>query len=244
VSSSGSFSITQLVLSVSFIIVPVTIGGVLMYYVFKHHKEGFLKYYIYFAFGAILFSAGIASIQYAVVFFPFVVLPAILFTINAAKPNRFVFAYAAICYSAIFGSLLSTILPYNYDIIFLLVILAVYDLFAVFVFPLKQIVGKPAPAGVAPKLPRSNPLSSMVVNIGFGVHLGLGDTIFYATTICLVVRMYAGTAILGNVLDGVLLALCGGLYLTIFLLRYRRPLPALPLPILFSLGVIALFIVR
>ena len=125
VSSSGSFSITQLVLSVSFIIVPVTIGGVLMYYVFKHHKEGFLKYYIYFAFGAILFSAGIASIQYAVVFFPFVVLPAILFTINAAKPNRFVFAYAAICYSAIFGSLLSTILPYNYDIIFLLAILAV-----------------------------------------------------------------------------------------------------------------------
>jgi hypothetical protein len=113
--------------------------------------------------------------------------------------------------------------------IILLLAISAYDVFAVFVGPLKQ---------VAKHLDRdeeNNPFAYLLIDFGYA-GLGLGDVLFYNIFIATVIRLVP------NIFSIIpILFLDTGFIVTIFLLKYRRPLPALPIPII--MGLLSLLII-
>jgi len=112
-------------------------------------------------------------------------------------------------------------------------LMAAYDIYAVFAGPLKKIVGKPTKVKGPLKKLKLDFLSLLIVDFHF-VKIGLGDMIFYS--------MLPATAFMLFGLQRMLLTILAtnvGAVLTLFLLNKKKiPLPGLPIPML--LGVLAL----
>ena len=125
-------------------------------------------------------------------------------------------------------------MPLNVLLIFS-VALSLYDIFAVFVGPLRFLLGgNPPPKKVEPDKKTAD-LGIMVMQIA-GVALGTGDLMLYS----LVASMgYFMKGVLGVL--AVLITVPIGLTVTLLLLkRYSRPIPALPIPVLLSIAALLL----
>jgi len=114
-------------------------------------------------------------------------------------------------------------------------LMAAYDIYAVFAGPLKKIIGKPTKVKRPLKKSKLDFLSLLIVDFHF-VKIGLGDIIFYS--------MLPATAFMLFGLQRMLLTILAtnlGAVLTLFLLNKKKiPLPGLPIPML--LGVLALLL--
>ena len=111
--------------------------------------------------------------------------------------------------------------------------LAAYDIYAVFAGPLKMIIGKPVKAKTGLKKAKLDFLSLLIIDFGF-VKIGLGDIVFYS--------MLPATAFMLFGLQKMFLTIIAtnlGVVLTmILLIRKKIPLPGLAIPML--LGVLTL----
>ena len=119
------------------------------------------------------------------------------------------------------GSFLAHALPPQ-TVLALPVVFSIYDIYAVFRGPLKQLIGT-AP-GIA--------LVGMSIRAG-GFTLGLGDVVFY-TMLPSVAYFTLGL----QAAIGVVIAIDCGVAVTLFLLSKKRFLPGLPIPMSLGLAVI------
>ncbi len=117
------------------------------------------------------------------------------------------------------GSFFAETLP-PYTALILPVVFSLYDIYAVFKGPLKQLIGT-AP-GIA--------LVGMSIKAG-EFTLGLGDVVFYTMLPSLALFTLGLTQSLA-----VILAIDVGVFATLFLLSKSRLLPGLPIPMLFGLA--------
>ncbi|MEM5766491.1 MAG: hypothetical protein QW423_02580 [Candidatus Aenigmatarchaeota archaeon] len=114
------------------------------------------------------------------------------------------------------------------------ILLAVYDIYAVFGGPLKKILDKPVRTKRGFKA-RIDFLPILILDFNF-VKIGLGDIIFYSMLPAVGLMLYG---LWKMVLT--LIATNFGVLLTLSLLKKKRiPLPGLPIPVLF--GVLALIL--
>jgi len=119
------------------------------------------------------------------------------------------------------------------------IIIALYDIFAVFKGPLKILMNelKIRPKGGRKKIkvPLSKIFGILVVSIG-GVNIGTGDLVFYSM---IVSAGYVIASVTGMIYS--ILAVNVGVLITVFIfLKYKKMLPGLPIPIL--LGTLALLL--
>jgi len=111
--------------------------------------------------------------------------------------------------------------------------LAAYDIYAVFAGPLKSIAGKPAKSKKFLRRVNLDFLSLMLVDFNF-VRIGLGDIIFYSMLPATGFMLFGIKKMLLTILATNL-----GIILTLFLIKEKKIiLPGLPIPML--LGIIAL----
>ncbi|MCC6005148.1 MAG: hypothetical protein LM590_12500 [Thermofilum sp.] len=135
-------------------------------------------------------------------------------------------------YGTMSGSLLSVALP-GWSVYTLAVLLAAYDIYSVFRGPLKRILESTVGEGQSRESKIKSPLRGAVIVVG-NLALGMGDVLIYSMLSAAylyfphfsVARWVAATA-----------ALATGLYLTLGMLKHRKYMPALPLPVLLSLTV-------
>lgn len=109
--------------------------------------------------------------------------------------------------------------------IILPVIFSVYDIYAVFRGPLKQLIG------AAPALA----LTGMSVKLG-EFTLGLGDVVFYTLLPSLALLLASPLATVATVI-----AIDAGVAVTLWLLSKRRLLPGLPIPMLLGVAAVLYF---
>jgi len=221
-------------------------GAVLLYFLIVKGALGVIKYYVFASFLVVIFLltaleipillpyqiysiGGFSSlIQYLAVAIIIVIMITLL-SLHFFKRNRtYYFAppaiYLCIMLASIFVLFFDAVTP-----IILLLAISAYDVFAVFVGPLKQ---------VAKHLDRdeeNNPFAYLLIDFGYA-GLGLGDVLFYNIFIATVIRLVP------NIFSIIpILFLDTGFIVTIYLLKYRRPLPALPIPII--MGLLSLLII-
>jgi presenilin-like A22 family membrane protease len=114
------------------------------------------------------------------------------------------------------------------------ILLAIYDIYAVFAGPLRKILGVPTKAKKVLKK-KMNFLPLLIVDFGL-IKVGLGDVVFYSMLPAVGFIIYGIEKMLLT-----LLATNFGVFLTLHLLRKKKiPLPGLPIPML--LGVLALIL--
>ena len=158
----------------------------------------------------------------------------LVFLVAYVKRFRFLSRFLSLFIGAEAGGYFATIL--RPPTVFVLpLILAAYDIYAVFAGPLKRIVGKPPKSGKLSKKPRLDFLSLLIVDFNF-VKIGLGDIAFYS--------MLPATAFILSGLQKMLLTIFAtnlGVALTLYLLMKKKiALPGLPIPML--LGILALIL--
>ncbi|MEM5829648.1 MAG: hypothetical protein QW040_03025 [Candidatus Aenigmatarchaeota archaeon] len=113
------------------------------------------------------------------------------------------------------------------------ILLAIYDIYAVFAGPLKKILG--GPVGRRKLKIRLDFLPLLIVDFNF-VKIGLGDIIFYSMLPAVGLMLYSLEKMVFT-----LIATNLGVLLTIYLLRKKKtPLPGLPIPMF--LGILALIL--
>ncbi|MEM5853274.1 MAG: hypothetical protein QXG39_02185 [Candidatus Aenigmatarchaeota archaeon] len=150
-----------------------------------------------------------------------------------SKKFRFLSKFFSLIIASEVAAYFSTILRPPTVLIFP-ILLAVYDIYAVFAGPLKKIIGKPKKVGKAVKV-KLDFLPFLIVDFGF-IKVGLGDIIFYSMLPSVAFMVYGIERMLVT-----LLATNLGVLTTLFILRKKRiPLPGLPIPML--LGVISLIL--
>lgn len=111
-------------------------------------------------------------------------------------------------------------------------LLAIYDIYAVFKGPLKKIIGKPVRTKKGVKI-KIDFLPLLIVDFDF-IKIGLGDVVFYSMLPAVAFMLYSLERMVFT-----LIATNLGVLLTLYLLRKKRiPLPGLPIPML--LGVLSL----
>ncbi|MHB9301425.1 hypothetical protein [Thermofilum pendens] len=150
----------------------------------------------------------------------------ILKPVNATLLNALLIAYGTMA-----GALLFATLP-SWSVFGIAVVLAAYDLYSVFRGPLKKILESTIAQEQAPADKLHSPLRGSVVVIR-GLALGMGDVLVYSMlspAFLLYPRVSVERWILSN------LALTAGLYATLEMLKRRRYMPALPLPVAFSVA--------
>jgi presenilin-like A22 family membrane protease len=114
------------------------------------------------------------------------------------------------------------------------VLIALYDIYAVFAGPLKKILNIPSKGKKAIKM-KIDFLPLLIIDFGF-VKIGLGDIVFYSMLPSVGFMLFGLKKMVLT-----LLATNLGVLLTLYLLRKKRiPLPGLPIPMV--LGVLALVI--
>ncbi|MGB9786056.1 MAG: hypothetical protein ACP5II_03375 [Infirmifilum sp.] len=134
-------------------------------------------------------------------------------------------------YGSMAGALFYAVLP-PWSILSIAVTLAAYDLYSVFRGPLRRILESTVSGESARQEPPSS-LRGAVVYIG-GLALGMGDVLIYSMLSPLFLLYPSPSLIRWSLASLMLLA---GFLLTLLMLRKRRFMPALPLPV--TLSVIA-----
>jgi hypothetical protein len=111
-------------------------------------------------------------------------------------------------------------------------LLAFYDIYAVFSGPLKKIIGKPIRRRKALKL-KIDFFPLLIIDFGF-IKIGIGDVVFYSMLPAVGFMLFGLQRMLLTIL-----ATNIGVILTLFLLKKKKiPLPGLPIPMF--LGVLTL----
>ncbi len=133
-----------------------------------------------------------------------------------------------VIYGSMAGALFYSVLP-PWSVASIAAVLAIYDLYSVFRGPLKRILESAVNEGGQPSVPSQ--LRGAVVYVG-GLALGMGDVLIYSMLSPLY-YLYPSPSIARWAL-GIIMLLAGFLC-TLRMLRKRRFMPALPLPVLMSI---------
>jgi hypothetical protein len=148
------------------------------------------------------------------------------------KRLRFLSKFLSLLISAEVAGYLTTILQPP-TVFVLPLVLAAYDIYAVFAGPLKKIAGKPVRTRRFSKRARMDFLSLLIIDFKV-VKIGLGDIVFYSMLPATAFMLYG----IGKMLLTILTTNIG-VVLTLFLLQKKKiPLPGLPVPML--LGVLTI----
>jgi len=150
----------------------------------------------------------------------------LLFTVSARK-RRFLLLAPLITglLSAEVGSYFASAIPL-YTALILPLVFSVYDIYAVFVGPLRQLVS------IAPP----EVLTAVTSQLG-EFSIGTGDTIFYSMLPALALYQFNLAYALYT-----LVAVDIGVIVTLYLLSKSRLLPGLPIPMAFGLGTLVFLI--
>jgi len=130
-------------------------------------------------------------------------------------------------YGSAAGCLFGVIIPL-WSIILISLLASLYDIYSVFYGPLKYLINLEPSNGIEVE-GRDTLLKGVTVPF-LGIHIGLGDIIFYSMIV-------SGTYIYTNIIRAFIIGMgiCVGAFITFKLLEKRRALPALPIPIFLSL---------
>lgn len=220
------------------LILSVFIFGFLISLLVNFRKFNFIKAFLtivlifsVFSMSIILFSVLLPES----IILPFLIsiaLSALIVLVAYFKRFMFLSKFFSLFIGAEVGGYFATILQPP-TIFVLPLLLAAYDIYAVFAGPLKRIIGKPAKGRRISKKARLDFLSLLIVDFNF-LKVGLGDIIFYS------MLPAAGFMLFGlQKMLVTLLATNLGIVLTLYLLKKKKiPLPGLPIPML--LGILAL----
>lgn len=137
---------------------------------------------------------------------------------------------------ALTGALIAAMVP-SMSMVAMLVAAALYDIYAVYRGPLKRLIQRVSSGQQDAEEHRRSLLTPFAVNIG-GLALGMGDVILYGSL--------SSVALLTPVFDpGRLIATAAavlvGLYSTLKLVEKQGYAPALPVPVLLSIVIYALY---
>jgi presenilin-like A22 family membrane protease len=215
-----------------FFMIAIAISATTFYFLLKQNKVKIIKTVI---FAVMTLAAGMLSIFYlstllALTNFyniPLIVILSVLITVVfdlAIFKYTKVQSIAVICLGGAFGALFSFLLP-PYSAILLLIVLSIYDIFAVYRGP----VGKIAQSGL-------EQLSGLSYSFK-DIQMGLGDLFFYTVLVCLMFFNYPNSLI-PTIMS--IVGICAGSIITFFMLEKKGIFPGLPFPI--ALGLILGFI--
>jgi presenilin-like A22 family membrane protease len=218
------------------LIASILIFGFFMAFLVKWKKFNLIKALVtgfligsVFSINMILFST-IFSESILLPWFFSIFLVSLVFLVAYKKTFYFLSKFLSLFIGAEVAGYFATILQPPTVFVFPL-LLAIYDIYAVFAGPLKKILGKPK----AKKLTKIKMdfLPLLIVDFDL-IKIGLGDVVFYS--------MLPATAFMLSGLQKMFLTLVGtnlGVLITIYLLKKKRiPLPGLPIPIV--LGILTL----
>ena len=185
-----------------------------------------------FSINLILFSTIFPNSE----FLPWIItifLVFLIFFVSYLKTYSFLSKFLSLFIGAEVAGYFATILQPPTVFVFP-ILLAIYDIYAVFAGPLRKILGVPTKAKKVLKK-KINFLPLLIVDFGL-IKIGLGDIVFYSMLPAVGFMIYG---IPKMVLT--LLATNFGVFLTLHLLRKKKtPLPGLPIPMI--LGVLALIL--
>jgi len=219
------------------LIASIFIFGFFLAFLVKWKKFSFIKALVtgfligsVFSINIILFST-IFPESILLPWFFSIFLVCLVFLVAYSKTFYFLSKFLSLFIGAEIAGYFSTILQPPTVLVFPL-LLAIYDIYAVFAGPLKRILGKPTKAKKVVKI-KIDFLPLLIVDFDL-IKIGLGDVVFYS--------MLPATAFMLFGLQKMLLTLVAtnlGVLITIYLLRKKRiPLPGLPIPMF--LGVLSL----
>ena len=219
------------------LIASIFIFGFFLAFLVKWKKFSFIKALVtgfligsVFSINIILFST-IFPESILLPWFFSIFLVCLVFLVAYSKTFYFLSKFLSLFIGAEIAGYFSTILQPPTVFVFPL-LLAIYDIYAVFAGPLKRILGKPTKAKKVVKI-KIDFLPLLIVDFDL-IKIGLGDVVFYS--------MLPATAFMLFGLQKMLLTLVAtnlGVLITIYLLRKKRiPLPGLPIPMF--LGVLSL----
>jgi len=221
-------------------IIALGAGATLLYFLISRRALRVIKYYVFASFLAVIalltaleipvllpFQASTmgglsAPVQYLSVSIIIIVM-GLLLSLHFFRRNRTYYFAPPAVYLCIMMASIFILISDAITIVLLLLAISAYDIFAVFVGPLKQV------ASHMDREEADSPFSYLLIDFGYA-GLGLGDVLFYNVFIALVIRLLPGPSSLIP-----MLFLNAGFIITIYLLKYRRPLPALPIPIMMGL---------
>lgn len=219
-------------------ILPVFIFGLLISMLVKFKKFNFIKAFLTIV---LIFSTfSMSFILFSVLLPDSIILPLLIsillssLTVLVAYSERFRFLSKSLSLfiGAEVGGYFATIL-HPPTIFILPLLLAAYDIYAVFAGPLKRIIGRPTKAKRLLKRAKFDFLSILIVDFNF-LKVGLGDIIFYSMLPAAGFMLFGLQKMLFTIL-----ATNIGVVLTLVLLNKKKiPLPGLPIPML--LGILAL----
>lgn len=216
------------------LIASIFIFGLFLAFLVKWKKFNLIKTLItgfligsVFSINLILFSTIFPDSELLPWFFS-LLLVSLVFLTAYSKTFSFLSIFLSLLIGAEVAGYFATILQPPTVFVFPL-LLAVYDIYAVFAGPLKKILGTPTKA----KKVKIDFLPLLIVDFGL-VKIGLGDVVFYS--------MLPAVAFMIFGLQKMFLTLLAtnlGILITLYLLRKKGiPLPGLPIPML--LGVLTL----
>jgi len=214
-----------------FFMTLVAISATMFYFLLKKNNVRIIKIVI---FSIMTMASMLLSIIYLSTLlvstnfysFPLIVGLSILIT---ALFDLAIFKYtkaqsiAVICLGGAFGALFSLLLPL-YSAIAILIVIAIYDIFAVYRGP----VGKIAQNGI-------DQLSGLSYSFK-DIQMGLGDLFFYTVLTC--IMFFNFTSLLPTIMA--IIGICVGSIITFFMLDKKGIFPGLPFPI--AIGLIFGFI--
>lgn len=247
----GNLSIEQASMNALSLLFPVIIFTLIFIFILKFFGLGFFKIFTIFISILLLFILNpvfifailsnllpeVLSILIAYAF-TFVLIGFVVY--SALKPNFLLSNIASFFACSELGCLFA--LMFSPPTLYLIpLFFLIYDIFAVFFGPLKILIRelkKEVKVKVkARRIKREKGISLgiFIANVG-GFSIGSGDLVFYS--------LFASSAfILGNLpgLISMLLVLNAGILLNlIIILRYKKPIPGLPIPL--ALGLMVLLI--
>lgn len=230
--------------NVTFFLLLIVIGSFLILIIYKYRRS-FLKiiflvsifitsisiFYIYFWAAEIILQVNLSEdiILFMALFLAF------LFLALLQTKYECVIATSLLLYGTATGALFTFLMP-AWSVIAVTLATSLFDIYSVFKGPLSKII--PGERGSfeerSEKLPPEKlPDELKVATVPFrGIHLGMGDVIFYSMTSSLSL-VNPTVSILRWCLVSAALFL--GVYITLKLLEKRPVLPALPIPAMLSI---------
>lgn len=245
----GNLTIEQASMNALSLLVPVIIFTLIFIFILKFFGLNFFRIFAIFVSALLIFilnpvfifailSNFLPEILSILIAYIFTFLLLIFIIYSAIKPNFWLSNIASFFACSELGCLFSLMFSpptlYIIPLFFL-----IYDVFAVFFGPLKILIKElKKGAKVKKKLKpekRGISLGIFIANVG-GFSIGSGDLVFYS--------LFASSAFLIGNLPGLVsmfLVLNSGILLNlIILVKYKRAIPGLPIPI--ALGLIVLLI--
>lgn len=225
--------------NVTFFLLLIVIGSFLILIIYRYRRK-LLKiiflasifvtsisiFYIYFWAAEIILQVNLSE---NIILFMAVFLAFLFLTLLQSK-HEYVIAASLLLYGTATGALFTFLMP-AWSVIAVTLATSLFDIYSVFKGPLSKII--PSERGNFEEVSERLPDELKVATVPFrGIHLGMGDVIFYsmASSLSLV---NPSISFLRWCL--VSMGLFLGVYITLKLLEKRPVLPALPIPAMLSI---------